>query len=138
MCKHGKKVRSNQASISINSCTELTQFSLWLSLSSNKLMKPQKWRLSWWRFLFITASNFWRGLEPSHRTNLGWIFVKCSDSLKLCCNYSFYVSLLSISKKEMTVTFTRDLCYSKKETFEINFQDEGYLCDNFLIFILTI
>ena len=37
MCKHGKKVRSSQGSISINSCTELSkaQFSLFLALNCN-------------------------------------------------------------------------------------------------------
>ena len=38
LCKYRKKVRSSQACISINSCTELskTKFSLWVSLSQSK------------------------------------------------------------------------------------------------------
>ena len=35
-------------------------------------MKPQKWRLSWCTFLFITSSDFRRMLDWSHRTILGW------------------------------------------------------------------
>ena len=69
-------------------------------LSQNEPMKPQKWRLSWCKLLFITASGFLWRLEPSHRTVLGWVFVKCSYFLKLCCNYIFQIFLLSISKKE--------------------------------------
>ena len=36
LCKHSKKVRSSQAYISVNSCTELikTQFPLWVLLRS--------------------------------------------------------------------------------------------------------
>ena len=38
LCEHRKKVRSSQACISINSCTELskTKFSLWVLLSQSK------------------------------------------------------------------------------------------------------
>ena len=68
--------------------------------SKNKLMKPRRWRLSWCTILFITASDFWRRLEPFHRTILGRIFVKCSYFLKHFCSYVFQVSLLSLSKKE--------------------------------------
>ena len=63
-------------------------------------MKTQKWWLSWCAFLFTTANDFWRRLEPSHRTIVGWVFVKWSYFLKHCCNYLFQVFLLSISKKE--------------------------------------
>ena len=57
---------------------------------------------------FITVSDFWWMLEPFHRTILGWVFVNYSCFLKLCCNYVFQISLLSISKKETNVTFARE------------------------------
>ena len=59
------------------------------------------WRLSWCVLLFTTASNFWWRLEPSHRTILGWLFLKCSYFLKRYCKYVFRVSPLSIAKKEI-------------------------------------
>ena len=63
-------------------------------------MKPQNWRLSWCTFVFKTTNDFWWKLEPSHRTNLGSVFVKCSYFLKPCCNCAFQDSLLSISRKK--------------------------------------
>ena len=62
-------------------------------------MKPQKWWLSWCTFLFITVSEFWPKLEPSHQTILSWVLFKCCYFLKPCCNYVFLVSLLSVSMK---------------------------------------
>ena len=52
LCKHRKKVRSSQACISINSCTELskTKFSLWVLLS--------------WSKCSLEPKNFLRGLCP--------------------------------------------------------------------------
>ena len=52
LCKHRKKVRSSQACISINSCTELskTKFSLWVLLSQSKCSLEPK--------------NFLRGSAP--------------------------------------------------------------------------
>ena len=65
-------------------------------------MKPQKWRLSWCTFLFITASDFWRTLEPSHQTILGWAIVKRSYFLKPCRKVPFYIYQ---RKRKMNVTF---------------------------------
>ena len=74
-------------------------------------MKPQKWWLIWCTFVFITGSDFWLRLESSHRTILGWIFVKCSYFLKPSYNYVLQISFLSISKKEkMNATFTQEFC----------------------------
>ena len=73
---------------------------------SNGLIKPKKWRVSCCIFLFITTTDFWRRLEPSHRTILGSVLAKCSYFLKACCNYvSFY---LYIKKRKMNVTFTQE------------------------------
>ena len=55
----------------------------------------------WYKYLFITASNFWGRLEPSHQTILSWVFVKYFYSWKPCCNYVFHIfPLIYISKKE--------------------------------------
>ena len=62
-------------------------------------MKPQKLRLSWCKFLFITTSDFEGRLELSHQTILDWIFVKFSYFLKPCCNYVFQVYPLTYIKK---------------------------------------
>ena len=94
LCRHRKKVRSSEASVSINSCTELikAKFSLWLSLKAFKYsLFLQKLRLRYltgfWtshcnimtrlhaRFLYILrdewsyqeyfSSKFWRIRFPT-------------------------------------------------------------------------
>ena len=89
MCKHRKKVRSSQACISINSCTELskTKFSLWVLLSQSKCSLEPK--------------NFLRGLRSLNPLLRGSNPPSC-----LCSQLVLMIYILDIIKWHVTNLFS--------------------------------
>ena len=101
MCKHRKKVRSNQACISINTCTELskTKFSLWILLSQSRCsleLKNFLWGLH-------TLNALLLGSDPPAPLTLATL-----DFPLICSQLVLMIYILDITKWHGTTLFSRE------------------------------